>query len=320
MSVTLSIIIPAFNVEDYVTESIESVLAQSFKDLEVIVIDDGSTDQTREVLNQFSDNPRVKVIAQQNRGPSGSRNSGIRIAQGKYIGFLDADDRWAANKAQRHFEEMESHPEIDLTFSWWRIIDEKGRDTGRRGQPSKLMLKLEDLILENSTGTGSTLFARKEAIDAIHGFDDNLRAAVDLDLLLRIAQLRDDNILCIPEILTDYRMREGQITQDWNRMARNWEKVIAKVREKAPERLASVETLARFRQFRYYAYIAYQTGDITAARHCLRKALFLQPGRLLYERRNWMTTLAILSTYLPESCYRWLEQRVKKIRARRFDR
>ena len=318
MSVVLSVIIPAYNVENYVGEAIRSVQDQTFENLEIIVIDDGSTDNTLEVLNDFKDDPRVTLLSQENMGPSGSRNSGIRIARGQYIVCLDAVDRWAPQKAERHIAVMENNPDIDLTFSWWRMINEDGKETGWSGKPQIPRIKLEDLIKETVTGTSSNLVARKKALDSIGMFDPDLQAAVDTDLVLRIAQLRDGNILCIPEILIDYRLREGQITKDWRRISKNWDRVMEKVKAQHPERFSSVEKTARSGQLRYYAYLAYHSGDFPGARQCLFKALTLNPLMLIYNRRTWITLVAVLTTFLPGKLRAFLAQKMEKAWAQLF--
>jgi glycosyltransferase involved in cell wall biosynthesis len=107
----VSVVMPAYNVAPFIATSVESVLQQSFTDLELIVVDDGSVDGTADRLSGFRD-PRLRVIRQANSGSAAARNSGILLASGQYMGFLDADDLWAPTKLETHIGFLERHPDI----------------------------------------------------------------------------------------------------------------------------------------------------------------------------------------------------------------
>jgi len=303
MKPDISIIIPAYNVERYVKAAVESALAQQFVKVEVIVVNDGSSDSTASVLATLVSDPRVTVISQGNTGPSVSRNAGIARSQGRYIGFLDADDLWDSNKARLHVDLLEAESGVDISYSWWRIIDEAGALTQRTNTklPKDLSggLSFEGLIVENFTGTASTLVCRREAITAVNGFDENLRSNVDLDVLLRMSLLRHNNIALVPQILTSYRIHGNQITSNWRRMHENWERVISKFKAIAPLRVAAIEHVARARVTRYFAYLAYCSGDYSDARRLVAKAWRAAPQSLFRDRRAWLTTAAITATFLP---------------------
>ncbi len=315
----LSIIIPAYNVEEFIREAIESIQNQTFSDLEILVVDDGSTDKTRSIVEDMAKgDERIRMFCHNNKGASGSRNTALKEARGWFIGFLDSDDRWDPNKAKIHLETLLSDPSIDLTFSWWRMVDENGNDLGREGKPSKRIINLEDLIIQNLTGTASTLVCRKDVLDKSGFFDEDLKAAVDLDFILRIAAVRKENIYCIPQILTDYRIRQGQITGNWKKMAENWEKVIAKIKKIESGRVATVENIARTGQYRYYSYLAYNSGDFEGARKCLRKFYSSPFLSFLFDRRTVLTTIAILLTFLPKKLHLALANRAEQARAKVF--
>jgi hypothetical protein len=198
---------------------------------------------------------------------------------------------------------MDEQPGIDVTYSWWRIIDENGAFQGRTNtRPAASLaggMGFEGLLVENFTGTASTLVCRAEAVRAINGFDPALRSNVDLDLLLRLALLREGNIALVPALLTSYRIHRSQITSDWRRMERNWNLVFDKMKLLAPARASAVEMLARGRVSRYFAYIAYVRGDYAAARALMAKAWRTSPLGMLRDSRCRLVTLAVLSTYLP---------------------
>jgi glycosyltransferase involved in cell wall biosynthesis len=321
MKPLISVIIPAFNVEDYIAEAIRSVQVQTMENLEIIVIDDSSNDGTRRIVENFTCDPRVRLVLNRraNGGTSGARNAGLEVASGQYIGFLDGDDMWHPAKVQRHLSQMECQPDIDLTFSRWSTMDERGIDTGRVTRPPrKRRFQMEDLLKENIVGGSSNVICRKLAIERAGVFDVSLKAAVDLDLWLRISRLRDGNICFIDDVLTFYRLRAGQITKDWKRMAQNWEVVVARLRSEMPERVASVEKEARAKHLRYRSYLAYEAGDFAASRKLLWQAFFFGSLPLFADRRTWITAAAVLGSIMPGYMHQPLAAGVKALRARFF--
>lgn len=317
----ISIIIPAFNVEPYLAEAIASAQAQTIKEVEILVIDDSSSDGTLRVAESFTSDPRVKVLMNpaSNRGTSGARNTGLRAATGRYFGFLDGDDIWHREKAQRHVEVMERNAQIDLTFSRWATVDEHGTHTGRVTKPPrKDRFQMEDLLKENFVGGSSNVICRAQAIHKTGFFDQSLQAAVDLDLWLRISRLCDGNICFINDVLTFYRLREGQITKDWKRMAKNWELVLEKTRREMPDRVAGVEREARAKHLRYRSYLAYESGDFAASRKLFWKAFFSGSLPLFADRRTWVTAAAVLGSAMPAPLHHKLANGAKRLRAQRF--
>lgn len=297
----MSIVIPCYNTADYVAEAISSALAQSLGAIEVIVVDDGSTDSFEAAVEPFRGDRRLRVIAQENRGLSAARNAGMASAAGDYIGLLDADDRWAPNKAERHVVHMDGDPSCDLSFSWCHLIDEEGRDTGRRFSPRRSRYALDDMIVQNVTGAASTVVFRCSVLAVTGDFDTELRACEDLDLWLRIAGLRTENVHCVPEFLTDYRVRSGQMTGDLELMQSAWQQVLARERSRHPDLVARYEGAANAEHARYMAFIAFRAGDAGAARAQMMSAWRRDPLAMAGQLRGWTTSAAVLSTYLPES-------------------
>ena len=223
----VTVVMPAYNVAPFILESVESVLGQFSRDLELIVVDDGSVDGTLDRLLAVKD-PRLMVIRQVNGGSSSARNSGIQLASGDYIGFIDADDLWLPNKLETHISFLEQHPEVDLTFSRSELIEEDGKATGRTSAAVSGEVSFQDLLMENVVNNGSAVLMRRKALDMAGHFDTELRACVDWDLWLRVGMLRAHNIVCVDGLLTKYRMRSGQITKDWRRMEAGWNKMFDK--------------------------------------------------------------------------------------------
>jgi glycosyltransferase involved in cell wall biosynthesis len=310
----LSVIITAFNEGDYLLEAVRSVQSQTFANLEIILVDDGSRGHTKEVIDSLANEPRLRIIRQANQGPSAARNTGLLAAASEYVGFLDGDDLWYPDKASRQIEILEQQPSVDLTYSWVRVVDENGHDTGRRRKPNTHLL-LKDLVSQNRVGSTSNIIARKEALIAAGLFDQDLRAAVDLEFYFRMARIREGNLRGVPQILLDYRIRRGQITKDWQTLFREWEKAIAKIRNLEPEIVAAVEYETYAIQKRYLAYLAYEGNDYPEARRLLFEALRLKPN-LLLDQASFFTITGILSTYLPRKMHAALAKSVQNIRVK----
>lgn len=126
----VSVIIPAYNSITYLPATLDSVLRQTFADFEVFIVDDGSSDNTAAWGSQIQDR-RVQLMTQANQGTCAARNTGIALAQGEYIAFLDADDLWHPTKLAKQVRYLDEHPEVGLVYTWTALIDPEGRPTGR---------------------------------------------------------------------------------------------------------------------------------------------------------------------------------------------
>lgn len=311
MAASLSVVIPAYNTERYVQDAVASVLRQSHPHLDVVVVDDGSSDATASRVEALEPEVRrrghsLRLIRQDNRGLSNARNTGLLHATGEYVGFLDSDDLWPEGKVQQHLKIFSENPAIDLTFSWWRGIDEEGRPNGRAGANPIRRPRFADLILRN-IAPPSSVIARREAIMAAGMFDERLPSAEDLDMWLRVACLRDGNLECVDTPLCESRFRDGQMTRDWRRMRAGWEMVMAKAAELNPGEFAKVEQKARAEAHRYWAYIAYEVGDYADARALLARAWRISSLSLAGDRKTWPTSLAVGATLLPRGMHQWLD-------------
>lgn len=199
----VSVIIPAYNAGKYLAETMQSVLDQSFTDFELIICDDGSTDNTASVAKSFSD-VRIKYKYQKNSGVSVARNNGAEFATGKYIAFLDADDLFHRDNLAAKVAELEKEPTAKLVFADCDVIDANGNHTGEKliGKDENT---LEDLLLWNGTvipGPSSILLTR-EAFEKSGGFDPEFSTAADQDFFFRIAS--KNKCVRVAEVLTSYR-------------------------------------------------------------------------------------------------------------------
>jgi glycosyltransferase involved in cell wall biosynthesis len=187
MSPKVSVVIPAFNRPVPVRRAIESVLAQTCQDLEIIVVDDGSTDATAEAVEAVADRRITLIRHERNRGGSAARNTGIRASSAPFVAFLDSDDEWLPSKLERQLEVFERSSEmLALVYTGAERVFADGsvsRHTARRRVDLTRALLTENVVGETSVG-----MVRRNALDAIGGFDESLPSCQDLDLWLRICE------------------------------------------------------------------------------------------------------------------------------------
>jgi glycosyltransferase involved in cell wall biosynthesis len=208
----VSVIIPAYNAAEFMGETLDSVFAQTFKQFEVIVINDGSSDteQLEEVLKRYP--PNLRYIKQENRGAAAARNAGLRAARGKLIAFLDADDMWAPTFLEKQLELLESTG-ADLVFSDALLFGDPplaGR-TFMEIEPPRGEVSTENLLAVNVTVLTSTVLARKTPILDVGSFDESLRRGQDFELWLKLAKA-GARFTCCREVLAQHRIVESGLS------------------------------------------------------------------------------------------------------------
>ncbi len=313
---TLSVIVPAYNSLPYLTDTIESVLRQDFEDLEIIVVDDGSHDDSFAVAKAYMErDARVRAVFQENRGVAEARNTALRLARGEFIAFLDGDDRWRPGKAARHIEHLRANPQLDVSFSWHGVIDAAGNDLGRRGRRLTGPFTQDELLCENLVWPGQPV-VRRSAVERVGEFDPELPRHEDHDYVMRLAALRERNIAGLPEVLSEYRRRPGQVTADWRSMHTGWLTFFGHMRRIDPELVQRVEREARARHYRYLAKLAWENREFSHARVLLKRAWRVHPWVLARDGKAWLTTAATLLAVLPRAVYEPLLRSVERVRAR----
>ncbi|HAG80054.1 MAG TPA: glucosyl transferase [Cyanobacteria bacterium UBA12227] len=321
----VSVIIPVYRVEQYIAATVQSVLDQTYKHFEVLIVDDGSPDKSVEICQQFQD-PRIKIIRQENRGANAARNEGIRQAKGEYLAFLDGDDAWLPEKLAKHIEHLESSPKIGMSFSRSAFIDEEGNALGIYQMPKLQGITIPDIICRNPISNGSTAVIRREVFEAIkyqdnlYGslqdfyWDERLQGSQDNDCWFRIAIQTDWQIEGIPEALTLYRINSTGISANLFKKQESWEQVIEKTRSYAPELIAQWEDRARAYHLRYLARRAVSLRDGATAVKLIHQALATHWQILIEEPLRTLITLA--ASYflwlLPQSFYEQLEAIIMK--------
>lgn len=316
----VSVIIPVYGVEKYIAATVQSVLDQTYKNFEVLIIDDASEDRSIDICQQFTD-PRIKIIHQANRGLAGARNTGIRHAQGEYLAFLDGDDLWLPQKLEKQVAHLENSPPVGVSFSRSAFINEAGKALGTYQMPKLKGITTPYLLCRNPVGNGSAPVIRREVFEAIkfqdnlHGtiedfyFDEHFRQSEDIECWIRISIKTDWEIEGISEALTLYRVNSGGLSANMLKQLDSWEKVIEKTRSYAPKIVAQWETLARAYQLRYLARRAVRLQDGSMAVQLLNRALATNWRILLQEPHRTLISLAAayFLWLLPQSLYSSIE-------------
>ncbi len=232
MTPKVSVIIPAYQDAAHIRAAVDSVLAQTYPDREVVVVDDGSTDDTLKVLAAYGD--VIRVISQPNRGPSAARNLGIQQAQGEWVAFLDADDTWLPEKLARQMPLFQKGGGIGLVCSDTYFVDSQGLRprTGFMDNPPCAGRVLKTIFTASFIPT-STVVVRKACLDQVGGFDEGLWACEDLDLWLRIAA--EWEIDFVTEPLAYYRVSDGQLSSQRVNMLKGLVAVLDRAYHRWPE-------------------------------------------------------------------------------------
>ena len=270
----ISIIIPAYNADKYLANTIQSVINQTYIDWEIIIINDGSTDGTLELINNFKDkDSRIKVFSHENAGVAHSRNRGIAEAKGEFIAFLDADDLWTPDKLEMQLKVLQENPEAGVAYSWVDYIDE----TGKFLYPGSHITVNGDaypkLLINNFLENGSNPLVRREALEKIGKFDVNLPPAEDWDLYLRLA--RESEFVAIPKPQILYRLCTNSCSANIIKMETQVLRVIEKAYNQTSESLQHLkrETLAKL-----YEYLLFRTLESNPQRQ-----QFWQAGKYFFK-------------------------------------
>jgi len=317
----VTVVMPVFNTEKYVKASVQSVLAQSFADFELLIIDDQGTDASMEICRRFSD-PRIRIISQENRGLAGARNTGIRNAIGQYIAFLDSDDLWHPEKLKRHVAHLDAAADVGVSYAASLMIDDDGNELSIIQKPKLHAVDAATVFTRNPVGNGSAPVIRRDTLDAIahhsertgeeNYFDETFRQSEDIECWIRIALTTDWRFEGIVGSLTYYRINSGGLSANTIRQFETWLRVRTKVRAIAPEFAAKWGRAAEAYQLRYLARRSVRMLDRGLAIKLAFKALRLYPQILLTEPVKTASTLAasICLRCLPEQAFSRLQSRL----------
>lgn len=237
----VSVIIPAYDAERSIEATLRSVLAQSYRNIEVIVVDDGSRDRTAAIVDAVrkGDN-RVYLVRQPNAGQAAARNAAIAMAKGEFIAPIDADDIWFSDKLSLQVERALQSPEVALVYGWSAFIDERGALTGESVTSDLEGEVLSGLICSNLVGNGSAPLMRAECVRQIGGYDEAkaISGCDDLDLYIRLSERW--RFALIPRFVVGYRVSRHNMSLNTWRMIASWETVLLQAQKRNPEQVGKI--------------------------------------------------------------------------------
>ena len=271
----VSVILPVYNGSQYIADTVESVLRQTYRNLELIVVDDGSTDGTLAVVEKFAPDARLRVISQPNSGVARARNRGLETARGEFIAPLDADDLWDPRKIELQVRRMqECGPATGLVYCWWVWIDSEGRVLDRSPHWRIEGDGLARLIEINYTGNASVPLYRRSCLAKIGGYDEGLEAqqgggCEDWDVSLKVAETH--RVAVVPALLVGYRRRAGSMSTQSGEMRRSSGLVMNALRHRRPDLAPQVFRQSSDQFSLYLAGVSFWSGAyVRAAGHALR--------------------------------------------------
>ncbi|AFY92666.1 glycosyltransferase family 2 protein [Chamaesiphon minutus] len=290
----VTVIVPAYNAMTYLPETVNSALAQSFTDFELLIINDGSTDRLSTWAATLSD-PRVRLISQANQGLPGARNTGIREAQGQYIAFLDADDLWAPTKLERQVQCLQANSTIGVVYTWTLLVDEVGQPTGRIFASQAEGNVWQQLLETDVISNGSSAMVRRECFEKVGNFDRTLTSAEDLDMWLRLAAHYPFAV--VKEPLTLYRQYASSMSKNRQRMFQNLRMAIEKAFQTAPMENLHLRSRAYASITLNQAWWSVGEGDCQTAKVWQQQARLHYP-KIQYSQKYLRLQIAVLLTQL----------------------
>jgi glycosyltransferase involved in cell wall biosynthesis len=270
----VSVLMPAYNARRYLAEAIDSILGQTFRDFELIVVDDGSTDDTLAILNRYATaDPRVRVVSRPNTGISGALNDGLNICRAQLVARMDADDVAEPDRLERQVAYMDAHADCVLLGSNVLLIDPAGLPIGvDQNEPTH-----EEIERQLLRGRGGAVYhpsamMRRDAVDRVGRYRPQFNDSEDLDLFLRLAEI--GRVANLPEPLLRYRRHLNSVTQ--NRYQNQWRlkrQIVAEAYQRRGQPMPAGWTFEPWQprplaaQLREWGWRALKAGNARAARH-----------------------------------------------------
>jgi glycosyltransferase involved in cell wall biosynthesis len=290
----VSVIIPVYNGSRYIVQAVESALRQTFTNLEIIIVDDGSTDRTQQVLQPYFD--RIRYIYQENQGVAAARNIACQLAQGEFLAFLDADDYFLPSKLEKQLACFDHDPALDMVQTGWLMVDETGKDISEmKPWQQAPKLDLESFIIFKCVRP-SAMMLRRKWWEKLGGFNDNFPLAEDLDFALRLA-LKGCKAVWLEEILTCYRQHNSNIMSSGLPLMKNTEILMKEFfnRPDLPESIRQLKNQEHYLSFKWLAWRMYRDGHLAEMAQCLEKSLQYTPFSPTKTVLNWVETFRIAS-------------------------
>ena len=268
----VSVIIPAYNAEAFIEQTLKSVVQQTYPHLEILVVDDGSKDCTAAIVTEFAEkDPRIKFFQQQNKGVAAARNFAIARSSGKYIAPVDADDIWYPTKIERQVAALEYGGEkAAVAYTWSVSLDEKGNvvDAGPKWDLEGEVYQA--LVLRNFIGNASVPLFRRSALDEAGFYNEKLReedaqGCEDWDICLRCAEKFEYRV--VQDYLVGYRCYSESMSYNHAAMGRSYEFVMQEVRRRHPE---IEQRVYRWSKSIFYLYLTHKSNVCGDIRNSLR--------------------------------------------------
>lgn len=298
----VSVVIPAYNAQSTITETINSVLEQSFSDFELIIINDGSTDNTLQLINQIKDS-RLQVYSYPNGGLPMARNRGINHASSQYISFIDADDLWTVDKLEMQIRALEKVPEAGVAYSWTMCMDNAGKTFHPGVEATFEGNVYPQLLTSNFIASGSNVLIRTEAIKSVGEFDITLKSCEDWDYWLRLAPLWEFVVVPKPQII--YRLSTGAMSSKVDVMEKYLILVLERAFESAPRELQYLKGkgLSNIYQYITQLYLTRIDNDksIQKATNKLWRCIYLNLATLLHPKTQSLVIKILLIWVLTPS-------------------
>ena len=276
----VAVIIPTFNHARYVARAVQSVLDQTHRPAEVIVVDDGSSDNTSEVLASFGS--RIRAVRQENRGVAAARNLGAKLSTSPLLAFLDADDAWHLTKLERQVERLAAEPGIGLVNCGLEEVDETGRTLGYRAEGLGGWVARELFLLHDGVAPagGSTVLIPRAVFDSVGGYDERLSTSADWDLSLRIATRYPIEFISEPLVL--YTLHGGGMHLNIATMEHDTRLAFQKAFASAPETFAPLRREALSRLYMILGASYFTNGNPRRGTRLIAKSILYRPERALY--------------------------------------
>jgi len=292
----ISIIMPVYNGEKSLPASIDSILAQSYESWELIIIDDGSTDNSYSLAKSYTlSDQRIRSYHRQNSGPSSARNYAISISRGEYVAFLDADDQWSRHRLLDLIYKFQTLPKAGVLFTRTRFVDAK---TGKPGAltPHIPRLNAATLLSENPACSTSNIMCKQEVLQRLGGFKAGLDYAEDQDWLLRVALDGTYEICGVNTEGLYYASTPDSQSSDLEAMRRGWVHLVTDARKTHPEIIDRLRPSASAKFYRYLARRALRMRTPSAAFKYLLASMRHDPSLILKQPKR--TGLTWLGTFL----------------------
>ena len=278
----VSVIIPAYNAERTILETIASVQQQTFSNFEMILINDGSSDRTLELLHSVADK-RLKIFSYENGGVCVARNRGISHATGEFIAFLDADDLWTSDKLELQLTALQQHPNAGVAYSWTSFMDDRGVSLSP-GEPAFFEGNVyAQLLVNNFLASGSNPLISKQAIESTGEFDSAFPHCADWDYWIRLAA--HSSFVVVPKHQILYRQSSGGMSSKIDGIEKQQLVMFEKVYQATPSELNYLKNQSLAWVYRYCAeknlQYSLNINDLICGGHKLWKSITLNPKLLL---------------------------------------